>query len=91
MFKSDDLVNLRRNAFTSLVNLMCIAYKSNLIGNEGLNEVYQVIEADMNLRDVLAFYFRFLVAFGYGEATIWLETCHTKWSRELNDFRLVLD
>ncbi len=72
-FKTDDSVNLRRNAFTSLVNLMCIAYKSNLIGNEGLSEVYQVLEADMNLRDVLAFYCRFLVAFGYGEATTWLE------------------
>ncbi len=89
-FSTEEPWDVRRGALGSLVNLMCIAYKSNLMGNESLVEVYRVLEGDMRLRDLLAFYLRFLVAFGYGEAAAWLEACHGKWIRDLNDFRLVL-
>lgn len=83
--------NLDRGTLINLVNLTCIAYKSNLIGNENLIDIHSCLSSDYQLNDLRAFYCRFLVAFGYGDAVSWLAECHSKWVKDLNDFRLVCD
>ena len=43
----------------------------------------------MNLNTLNAFYCRFLSFFGYPEAHGWLESLHTKWMKQITDFKLV--
>lgn len=85
--KSDQGYN--KMAIVCLINITCIAYKSNLITNENLNDLYFFLIDDIKLNGLMAFYCRFLVSFGYSEALKWLESTHTKWIKTLNDFRLV--
>ena len=80
---------VNKMSIVCLINITCIAYKSNLITNENLNELYFFLIDDVKLNSLLAFYCRFLVSFGYSEALNWLESTHTKWIKTLNDFRLV--
>jgi hypothetical protein len=75
---------------TCLVNLTCLAYKSNQISNENLKGIFDLLETDNKFNGLLAFFCRFLVSFGYLEAVSMLELLHSKWVRSLNDFRLKL-
>ena len=74
---------------TSLVNLTCIAYKSNLITNESLMDIYNCMLNDCRLNGLLAFYCRFLASYGYADSIRFLEDLHSKWIKLLNDYRLV--
>lgn len=86
--KDQESAQLHKLAMTCLVNLTCLAYKSNLITNENLKAICDCLEKDGSYNGLLAFFCRFLVSFGYAEAVPMLETLHSKWIRSLNDFRL---
>lgn len=44
---------------------------------------------DDELNGLVAYYSRFLFFFGFSETLNWLGSLHSKWSKQITDFKLV--
>lgn len=89
LYASFEAKNLERNLVQSYVNLNCIAYKSNLISNENMYQIYEFLSTNSKLNHLNAFFCRFLFLFGYSDAQQWIESLYKKWAKYINDFKLV--
>lgn len=74
---------------SALVYLSCLGYKSNLVGNELVERVYNVLNKESAFKKLLAVYSRYLLNYGFYDALGWIQTAHHTWNKFYSDFKLV--
>ena len=83
-------------ATASLVNLACVAFRANRVGNELLVRVFTLLSGEKRPKlqkqtsePLLAVFLRTLISLGHLDSIRWLEQTYAQqWARSLNDFKL---
>ncbi|CAF0861948.1 unnamed protein product [Brachionus calyciflorus] len=78
------------SAMSTLVNLTCLAYKSNLIKNENLILIYDVLNKESRFNVLLSLYCRFLISYGFYDSVEWIEKAFCQWMKFYGDYKLNL-